>query len=89
MIAKTLEMRTCKCIYIIPNEDNILSARELIALIPERLMYKNGAAEEYVADYYGISEESIFRIESLENPRKVRFVMSIADFIRNADLKED
>lgn len=51
-------------------------------------MYKKGAAE-YTAEYYGIDAESIYRIESLENPRKVRFEMSTAVFIRHADMKED
>lgn len=89
MIAKTLEMRRCKCIFLVPDENGILTGRELTVDIPERLMYKNGAAAEYTAEYYGIDVESIFRIESLENPRKVRFEMSNAVFIRNADMKED
>ena len=89
MIAKTLEMRRCKCIFMVPDEKGILTGRELTVDIPERLMYKNGAAAEYTAEYYGIDVESIFRIESLENPRKVRFEMSTAVFIRNADMKED
>ena len=89
MIAKTLEMRRCKCIFLVPNENGILTGRELTVDIPERLMCKNGAAAEYMAEYYGIDVESIFRIESLESPRKVRFEMSTAVFIRNADMKED
>lgn len=89
MIAKTLEMRRCKCIFLEPDEKGILTGRELTVDIPERLMYKNGAAAEYTADYYGIDAESIFRIETLENPRKVRFEMSIAFFARNANMKED
>lgn len=89
MIAKTLEMRRCKCIFLEPDENGILTGRELTVDIPERLMYKNGAAAEYTAEYYGIDTESIFRIESLESPRKVRFEMSTAVFIRNADMKED
>lgn len=89
MIAKTLEMRRCKCIFLEPNENGILTGRELTVDIPERLMYKNGATAEYTAEYYGIDAESIFRIESLESPRKVRFEMSTAVFIRNADIKED
>ena len=89
MIAKTLEMRRCKCIFLVPDEKGILTGRELTVDIPERLMYKNGAAAEYTAERYGIDAESIFRIESLENPRKVRFEMSTATFIRNADKKED
>lgn len=89
MITKTLEMRRCKCIFLVPDENGILTGRELTVDIPERLMYKNGAAAEYTAEYYGIDVESIFRIESLENPRKVRFEMSNAVFIRNADMKED
>ena len=89
MIAKTLEMRRCKCIFLEPDEEGILTGRELAVDVPERLMYKNGAAAEYTAEYYGIDVESIFRIESLENPRKVRFEMSNAVFIRNADMKED
>lgn len=89
MIAKTLEMRRRKCIFLVPDENGILTGRELTVDIPERLMYKNGAAAEYTAEYYGIEVESIFRIESLENPRKVRFEMSNAVFIRNADMKED
>ena len=89
MIAKTLEMRRCKCIFLEPDEKGILTGRELTVDIPERLMYKNGAAAEYTAEYYGIDVESIFRIESLENPRKVRFEMSTAVFIRNADMKEE
>ena len=89
MIAKTLEMRRCKCIFLKPDENGILTGRELTVDIPERLMYKNGAAAEYTAEYYGIDAESIFRIESLENPRKVRFEMSTDVFIRNADMKED
>lgn len=88
MIAKTLEMRRCKCIFLEPDENGILTAREVVVDIPERLMYKNGAAE-YTAEYYGIDVESIFRIESLENPRKVRFEMSTAVFIRNADMKKE
>ena len=89
MIAKTLEMRRCKCIFLVPDENGILTGRGLTVDIPERIMYKNGAAAEYTAEYYGIDVESIFRIESLENPRKVRFEMSNAVFIRNADMKED
>ena len=89
MIAKTLEMRRCKCIFLEPDDNGILTGRELIVDIPERLMYKNGAVQEYTAEYYGIDVESIFRIESLENPRKVRFEVSTAVFIRNADMKED
>ena len=89
MIAITLEMRRCKCIFLKPDENGILTGRELTVDIPERLMYKNGAAAEYTAEYYGIDVESIFRIESLENPRKARFEMSTAIFIRNADKKED
>ena len=89
MIVKTLEMRRCKCIFLEPDEKGILTGRELTVDIPERLMYKNGAAAEYTAEYYGIDVESIFRIESLENPRKVRFEMSNAVFIRNADMKEE
>lgn len=89
MIAKTLEMRRCKCIFLEPDENGILTGRELTVDIPERLMHKNGAAAEYTAEYYGIDPESIFRIESLESPRKVRFEISIAVFIRNADMKED
>lgn len=89
MIAKTLEMRRCKCIFLKPDENGILTGRELTVDIPERLMYKNGAAAAYTAEYYGIPAESIFRIESLESPRKVRFEMSTAIFIRNADKKED
>lgn len=88
MIAKTLEMRRCKCIFLVPDENGILTGRELTVDIPERFMCKNDAAK-YTADYYGIDAESIFRIESLENPRKVRFEMSTAVFIRNADIKED
>lgn len=88
MIAKTLEMRRCKCIFLVPDENGILTAREVGVDIPERLMYKNGAVE-YTAEYYGIDVESIFRIESLENPRKVRFEMSTAVFIRNADMKKE
>lgn len=89
MIAKTLEMRRCKCIFLEPDEKGILTGRELTVDIPERLMYKNGAAAEYTAEYYELDVESIFRIESLESPRKVRFEMSTAVFIRNADMKED
>lgn len=89
MIAKTLEMRRCKCIFMVPDENGILTGRELTVDIPERLMNKNGAAQEYTAEYYGIDPESIFRIESLESPRKVRFEMSTAVFIRNAVMKED
>lgn len=89
MIAKTLEMRRCKCFFLEPDDNGILTGRELTVDVPERLMYKNGAAAEYTAEYYGIDVESIFRIESLENPRKVRFEMSNAIFIRNADMKED
>ena len=89
MIAKTLEMRRCKCIFLVPDENRILTGKELTVDIPERLMHKNGAAAEYTAEYYGIDVESIFRIESLENPRKVRFEMSNAVFIRNADMKEE
>ena len=89
MIAKTLEMRRCKCIFLVPDENGILTGREVTVDIPERLMYKNGEASKYVAEYCGIVEESIFRVESLENPRKVRFEMSTAVFIRNADIKED
>lgn len=89
MIAKTLEMRRCKCIFLVPDENGILTGKELTVDIPERLMYKNGAAREYTAEYYEIDVESIFRIESLENPRKVRFEMSTAVFVRNADMKED
>lgn len=89
MIAKTLEMRRCKCIFLEPDENEILTGRELTVDIPERLMHKNGAAAEYTAEYYGIDVESIFRIESLESPRKVRFEMNAAVFIRNADMKEE
>lgn len=89
MIAKTLEMRRCKCIFLEPDENGILTGRELTVDIPERLMYKNGAAAEYTAEYYGIDAESIFRIESLESPRKVRFEISTAVFIRNAEMKEE
>lgn len=89
MITKTLEMRRCKCIFLVPDDNGILTGRELTVDIPERLMYKNGTASEYVAEYCGIPAESIFRIESLESPRKVRFEMSNAVFIRNADMKED
>lgn len=90
MIAKTLEMRRCKCIFLVPDDNGILTGRELIVDIPERLMYKkNSVALEYIAEYYGINVESIYRIESLENPRKVRFEVSTAVFIRNADVKED
>lgn len=89
MIAKTLEMRRCKCIYLVPDGNGILTAKELSIDVPEKLMYKNGAAAEYTAEYCGIDAESIFRIESLESPRKVRFEMSTAVFIRNADMKED
>ena len=90
MIAKTLEMRRCKCIFLKPDENGILTGRELTVDIPERLMYKNGAAAEYTAEYYGIDTESIFRIESLENaPRKIRFEISTADFIKNAIAKEE
>ena len=89
MIAKTLEMRRCKCIFLEPDENGILTGRELTVDIPERLMYKSGASAAYTAEYYGIDAESIFRIESLESPRKVRFEMSTAVFIRNADMKED
>lgn len=89
MIAKTLKMRRCKCIFLEPDENGILTGRELTVDIPERLMCKNGAAAEYTAEYYGIDAESIFRIESLESPSKVRFEMSTAVFIRNADIKED
>lgn len=89
MIAKTLEMRRCKCIFLEPDENGILTGRELTIDIPERLMRKNGAAAAYTAEYYEIDAESIFRIESLESPRKVRFEMSTAVFIRNADMKED
>ena len=89
MIAKTLEMRRCKCIFLVPDENGILTGREVTVDIPERLMHKNGAAAKYTAEYYGIDEESIFRIESLENPRKVRFEMSPAVFIRYANMKED
>ena len=89
MIAKTLEMRRCKCIFLVPDENGILTGREVTVDIPERLMHKNGAAAKYTAEYCGIDEESIFRIESLENPRKVRFEMSTAVFIRNANMKEE
>ena len=89
MITKTLEMRRCKCIFLLPEENGILTGREMNVDVPERLMYKNGAAAEYVAEYYGIDAESIFRIEPRENPRKVRFEMSNAVFIRNADMKEE
>lgn len=89
MIKKTLEMRRCKCIFLTPEENGILTGREMNVDVPERLMYKNGAAAEYVAEYYGIDVESIFRIEPRENPRKVRFEMSTAVFIRYADMKED
>ena len=89
MIAKTLEMRRCKCIFLVPDENGILTGRELTVDIPERLMYKSGAAAAYTAEYYGIDAESIYRIESLESPRKVRFETSTAVFIRNADMKED
>ena len=88
MIAKTLEMRRCKCIFLAPDENGILTGREFTVDVPERLMHKKGAAE-YTAEYYGIDAESIYRIESLENPRKVRFEMSTAVFIRHADMKED
>lgn len=89
MIAKTLEMRRCKCIFLESDENGILIGRELTVDIPERLMSKSGAAAAYTAAYYGIDAESIFRIESLESPRKVRFEMSTDVFIRNADMKED
>lgn len=89
MIAKTLEMRRCKCIFLVPDENGILTGKELTVDIPERLMHKNGAAAKYTAEYYGIDVESIFRIESRENPRKVRFEMSTIAFIKNADMKED
>lgn len=75
--------------FLKPDENGILTGRDLTVDIPERLMYKNGAAAAYTAEYYGIDAESIFRIESLESPRKVRFEMSTAVFIRNADMKED
>lgn len=87
MIAKTLEMRLCKCIYLVPDENGILTAKELTVDVPEKLMYKNGAASEYVSNYCNIAAESIFRIESLENPRKVQFKMSTATFIKNAEMK--
>ena len=87
MVKKTLEMRRCKFIFIEPDDNGVLTVKEGTIDIPERLMYKNGAAK-YTAEYYGIDEESIFRIESLENPREVRFEMSTAIFIRNADKKE-
>lgn len=89
MIERTLEMRRCKCIFLEPDENGILTGRELTVDIPERMMRKNGAAQEYTAEYYGIDVESIFRIESLESPRKVRFEISTAVFIRNAVMKED
>lgn len=89
MIAKTLEMRRCKCIYLVPDGNGILTAKELSIDVPEKLMHKNGAAAEYTAEYYGIDTESIFRIESLESPRKIRFEMSTADFITYATAKED
>lgn len=89
MIAKTLEMRRCICIFLEPDENGILTGRELTVDIPERLMCKNGAAVAYTAVYYGIDAESIFRIEPIESPRKVRFEMSTDVFIRNADMKED
>ena len=89
MIAKTLEMRRCICIFLEPDENGILTGRELTVDIPERLMYKNDAAAEYAAEYCGIDAESIFRIEPIESPRKVRFEMSTAVFIRNSDMKED
>lgn len=89
-IAKTLEMRRCKCIFLVPDGRGILTGSELTVDIPERLMYKKGATAEYTAEYYGIDAESIFRIESLENaPRKIRFEISTADFIKNAIAKED
>ena len=72
-----------------PDGNGILTGKELTVDIPERLMYKNGAAAEYTAEYYGIDSESIFRIESLESPRKIRFEMSTVDFIKYADAKED
>lgn len=89
MITRTLEMRRCKCIFLEPDENGILTGRELTVDIPERLMYENGAAKAYTAEYYGIDAKSIFRIETLERPRKVRFEMSIDFFIRNAYMKED
>ena len=89
MIAKTLEIRRCKCIFLEPDENGILTAKELSIDVPERLLCKNGAAAEYIAEYYGIDSESIFRIESLESPRKIRFEMSTADFIKYATAKED
>ena len=40
MIAKTLEMRRCKCIFLEPDEKGILTGRELTVDIPAKSVLK-------------------------------------------------
>lgn len=88
-ISKTIEMRRCKCIFLQPDENGILTAHEIFVDIPERYMYKTGAKEEHVYKGLGINPESIFRIESVEEKRRVKFEMDLSAFIMTADQKED
>lgn len=88
-ISKTIEMRRCKCIFLHPDENGILKAHEIFVDIPERYMYKTGAKEEHVSKGYGIKPESIFRIESVEEKRRIKFEMDLSAFIMVADQKED
>lgn len=88
-ISKTIEMRRCKCIFLQPDDNGILTAHEVTVDMPERYMYKTGAKEEHVSRCFGINPESIFRIESIEEKRRVKFEMDLSAFIMIADQKED
>lgn len=88
-ISKTIEMHYCKCIFLRGDENGILTAHEIFVDIPERYMYKTGAKEEYVSRAHGIKPEAIFRIESVDEKRRVKFEMDLSAFIMAADKKED
>lgn len=88
-ISKTIEMHYCKCIFLSGDENGILTAHEIYVDIPERYMYKTGTKEEYISRTLGINPESIFRIESVDEKRRVKFEMDLAAFIMTADKKED
>lgn len=88
-ISKTIEMRRCKCIFLCSDENGILTAHEIFVDIPERYMCKIGAKKEHVSRVHGINPESIFRIESVEEKRRVKFEMDLSAFIMVADQKED
>lgn len=88
-ISKTIEMHYCKCIFLRGDEDGILTAHEIYVDIPERYMYKTDAKEEYISRTLGINPETIFRIESVDEKRRVKFEMDLSAFIMTADKKED